>query len=164
MLEKTVSRCEVTTLNLNSLVRLESIVPDLHAADKESAIRAVVATLQGDPRVKDPDALLAGIFAREEMESTALGNFAALPHARTDAVEDIVLAIGRSRKGIPYGAGSREPVHLLFAMGTPKRMVQEYLRAVASLARLLKQDAFRTAVLDAASAQEILDALDRFQP
>lgn len=150
-------------MNLSSLVRPEAIVPDLRAADKETAIRTVVAALEGDPRIKDREALLKGIFAREEMESTALGNLAALPHARTDAVDDIVLAIGRSREGIRYGAKGQELVHLLFVMGTPKRMVQEYLRAVASLARLLKQEGFRSAILTANSAQEILEALDHFQ-
>jgi mannitol/fructose-specific phosphotransferase system IIA component (Ntr-type) len=150
-------------LKLSSLVRIEAVIPDLHAADKDSAIRTVAAALEGDPRVNDPEALVQGIFAREAMESTGLGNLAALPHARTDAVDDIVMAIGRSREGIAYGPKGEEPVRLIFCMGTPKRMVQEYLRAVASLARLLKQEAFRNAILQAGSAQDILDALDRFQ-
>ncbi len=150
-------------MKLSELVRPESILPNLKSREKREAIREVVMTLEGDPRVRDLDSLLEEIYAREEMESTGLGNLAALPHARTDAVSDVVLAVGRSREPIAYGGPDGDSVRILFVMGTPKRMVQEYLRAVAALARLLKQEAFRTAILEAETREEILSALERFQ-
>jgi mannitol/fructose-specific phosphotransferase system IIA component (Ntr-type) len=80
----------------------------------------------------------------------------AFPHARTDLVDRLVLGIGRSKPGIPFGYSS-ELVHLIFLVGVPQRMVTDYLVCVGSLARVVKQKARRDALLAAETAEEFVD-------
>ena len=79
------------------------------------------------------------LLARERVEPTTLGNGVAFPHARTDHVKRLVLAVGRSVSGVNFET-SGETIHFIFVIGTPRRMVTEYLALVGAMARLLRHD------------------------
>jgi mannitol/fructose-specific phosphotransferase system IIA component (Ntr-type) len=82
----------------------------------------------------------------------------AFPHARTDLVDGLVLGIGRSTAGIPFGYSS-ELVHLIFLVGIPQRMVTDYLVCVGALARVVKDKARRDALMAVETAEEFVEIL-----
>ena len=131
---------------------------DLTARDEQEAIRAVTAQLAGHPGVRDADQLAALVLEREKLSTTALGHGVAFPHARTAAVTEIVIAVGRSREGILFRE-SDQIVHFLFVIGTPSDRVAQYLALVGRLARLLKEEAIRAQLLAATTAEEFLTPL-----
>ncbi len=134
------------------------IAPDLAAASGEEAIRAVAALLRGHPAVDDVETLTRLVLEREKLSPTAMGHGIAFPHARTDGVREIVVAIGRSRAGVPF-QGADGPVHFLFLIGTPPNKVPQYLALVGRLVRLLKTNGLRTKLLEAATADDLRAAL-----
>lgn len=140
------------------LLNEQQIRLDLDARDATEAIRAVAALLHGNPAVIDARQLCEDVIAREQVNTTALSHGFALPHARTKAVSDIVLAVGRSHAGVSFGSGPA-PVRLIFLLGTPPQMISQYLGVVGGLARLLKDDAVRQCLLDAESPEEFIAAL-----
>jgi mannitol/fructose-specific phosphotransferase system IIA component (Ntr-type) len=73
-------------------------------------------------------------------------------------VKEIVLGIGRSKEGIRFG-DSGEPVHLIFMIGVPQQMIQDYLVCVGTLARLAKEDSIRAALLEAKTKAEFIEQL-----
>jgi mannitol/fructose-specific phosphotransferase system IIA component (Ntr-type) len=85
-------------------------------------------------------------------------NGVAFPHARTDLVDEIVVGIGRSRAGIPVGT-NQQRARLIFVIGVPERLVNDYLICVGALVRLVKDDAIRTALLESETPRQFLDAL-----
>ena len=85
-------------------------------------------------------------------------NGVVFPHARTDLVGQIVLGIGRSHAGIPFGQNGRR-ARLIFLIGVPQQLVNDYLICVGTLARLVKDDATRSILLQAETPREFLDAL-----
>ena len=85
-------------------------------------------------------------------------NDVVFPHARTDLVDQIVLGIGRSRAGIPFGQNATR-ARLIFVIGVPQQLVNDYLICVGTLARLVKDDATRSSLLNAETSREFLDAL-----
>jgi mannitol/fructose-specific phosphotransferase system IIA component (Ntr-type) len=143
---------------LPDLLDEKQITLELVARKKEDALREIVALLQTNGRVAEPEKFLDAIIARERTTSTIAEHGVAFPHARTDLVQQIVLGIGRSSEGIPFGK-SRELVRLIFVIGVPKQMIQNYLVCVGTLARLLKDDAIRTALLQAKTPTEFLEQL-----
>jgi len=143
---------------LADLLAEEHVTLDLRARTREEALREIVATMQGDGKVMEPDKLLAQVITREEAHSTFMGRGVAFPHARTDLVEQLVLGIGRSAKGVIFEPDG-EPVHLLFVIGVPRRMVAEYLVCLGALARLVKNEAIRAALLEAKNAGEFVERL-----
>jgi mannitol/fructose-specific phosphotransferase system IIA component (Ntr-type) len=130
---------------------------DLRTRAQEIAIRKIVQLLATDEQVNDPDKFLEQVLARERANPSAVEHGVAFPHARTDLVNKIVLGIGRSRAGIPFGVGGR--ARLIFLVGVPQRLVNDYLVCVGALARLLKDDEVRARLLDAETAEEFVATL-----
>nr|MBA2271588.1 PTS sugar transporter subunit IIA [Chthoniobacterales bacterium] len=130
----------------------------LRARTREEALREIVATMQGDGKVMEPDKLLAQVIAREEAHSTFMGRGVAFPHARSTLVTQIVLGIGRSRDGVPFGGGG-ELAHLLFVIAVPQQMVTDYLVCVGALARLVRDDETRAALDEATTPAEFVERL-----
>ena len=70
----------------------------------------------------------------------------------------MVLSIGRSTQGVWF-ENCGETVKLIFVIGTPKRMVTDYLSVVGGLARLLKGPKTRQKLLTATDTDEFIAAL-----
>jgi len=98
------------------------------------------------------------VLAREQVHPSAVEHGVSFPHARTDLVDQIILGIGRSRAGIPFGE-NRVRARLIFVIGVPRQLVNDYLICVGTLARLVKDDAIRSTLLQAESPREFLDAV-----
>ena len=131
---------------------------DVLATDKDQAILEVAGILKPEADVRDFDRFCRELLARDEMRSTAAGYGVAFPHARTDAVKEIVVAAGRCIDGVLFG---EESVHFIFVIGTPREKASEYLVTVGTLARLLRKEKIRTALLGASTPEEFIRVLDR---
>jgi len=134
------------------------IVLDIAATDKNEAILEVAGIVRSDPDLLDFGCFCQELLARDELRSTAAGYGVAFPHARTDAVRDIVIAAGRSAEGVRFG---EEMVHFIFVIGTPREKVSDYLVAVGTLARLLRTEKIRAALTKAKTPEEFIRALQR---
>lgn len=143
---------------LADLLEEKHVTLALTAATREAALREIVATMADDGRLTEPEKFLAEVLTREETTSTYVGHGVAFPHARTDLVQEIVLGIGRSAAGVPFGAED-ERAHLLFVIAVPRRMVTDYLICVGALARLTKEEKTRAAVMAAATESELVEIL-----
>ncbi|CAN5790226.1 PTS IIA-like nitrogen regulatory protein PtsN [soil metagenome] len=142
---------------LADLLDEQHVTLELRARTRDEALREIVATMTGEEKVRDSEAFLAEVIAREEKITTCVGHGVAFPHARTDLVSEIVLGIGRSREFIPFCNG--EDVNLIFLVGVPRRMVNDYLVCVGALARLVKDRRTREALMKTESAAEFLELL-----
>ena len=149
-----------TGVKVAALLRPETINLNLQARDKVGVLREVASLLSQSQRVANFEVFLDEILERERISSTALAYDVAIPHARTDQCNEILLAVGRSVAGVDFGVPNSQPVRLVFLIGTPKRMVTEYLRVVGNLARLLRQDALRAQLLTAPDAASFIQLLD----
>jgi mannitol/fructose-specific phosphotransferase system IIA component (Ntr-type) len=146
-------------MRISRYLREGQIILDLRAADKESAIKETAGALRQNPGVRCFDAFVHDIFERENFSTTGIGHGIGIPHARTEAVTDIVIALGRSASGIDFGSFDCKPARLIFVLGTPKRReLSLYLSVLARLTRLLERQAFRNTLLAAATPAEVLEA------
>ena len=107
--------------------------------------------------VRPPD-FLAQVLAREEAGATLTENGVAFPHARTELVDQIALAIGRSRAGIPWN-DQGERARFIFLLAVPQRLVNDYLILVGTLARVTRDQQQRDALFAAATPAEFIAIL-----
>src|SRR6476661_140372 len=131
---------------LNEILDPNLVVLELREQTAAEAILEIVERLRDHGLVHDFYKLADAVMEREGRASTNTGEGVAFPHARTDLVGRLVLGIGRSKAGIPFGYWS-ETVHLIFLVGVPERMVTDYLVCVGALARVVKDKARRDALL-----------------
>jgi len=151
---------EVTVVEVKGYIREELINLDLLSERKEDAIRELARLMESTQEMIDFDLFLEDVFERERLGTTGIGDGIAIPHARTDAVDQLVIALGRSARGVEFESLDGKKVKLLFLMGTPKGSVSHYLKILAQLTRLLKEGTFRDKLLEARD-KEIVVSLFR---
>ena len=97
---------------------------------------------------------------REREMTTAIGHGAAIPHGRIDEGSRVNGVLGICREGIDFDAPDGEPVKLVMLIVTPKGFDQEHLEVMATLAKMISDEAIRTrliAAIDANDAWEIIE-------
>jgi mannitol/fructose-specific phosphotransferase system IIA component (Ntr-type) len=147
-------------MQISSLLKPDQIKLELDQAKRCNAINEVAQLLQNNPNVTNFAGFYEELLARERIESTCLGNEIAFPHARTDSLKGMVLAVGRSTGGVWF-ENSSQNVKLIFVIGTPKRMVTDYLSVVGGLARLLKDATTREQLLTVQGVDEFIATLTK---
>lgn len=150
-------------MNLDDLLDPQHVDLGLTAQTKSEAIRTLVNLLAASGEIREPEVFLKDVLAREEASSTLAENGIAFPHARTDAVSKVAVAIGRSDEGVPFGENG-EPADLIFLIAVPRRLVNDYLVCVGALARILKDEARRVELLRAPTAEKFISQLQRVEP
>ena len=135
----------------------------LENTTKENVIKELAELLKNSENITDFDMFLKDVFEREKLGATGIGNEIAIPHARTDAVNNIIIAFGRSSQGVDFNGADGKPVKLVFLMGTPKKDINKYLQVLAYLTRLLKKESFRQKLLEAQNPGEILNAIKEIE-
>ena len=123
-----------------------------------NALRELIGLLEKTGSVQQPTAFLAQVLARENVNSTLAENGVAFPHARTELVDQISLAVGRSRARIPWN-DKGERARLTFVVAVPQRLVNDYLVLVGTLARITRNEQQRQALLAAATPAEFIETL-----
>src|SRR5476651_1271808 len=144
-------------LSLADLVNEAHVDLDLRTRIMTTALQKLIRLLGGDEKIRDPGKFLEQVIAREKISPTMVENEIAFPHARTELVDRIVLAIGRSGAGISFGPNG-ERARLIFLIGVPQQLISDYLVCVGALARLLKDAEVRQRLLSAETPREFADA------
>jgi mannitol/fructose-specific phosphotransferase system IIA component (Ntr-type) len=143
---------------LTDLLDEKQVILGLRSRKAPNGLREIIELLAQNGKIQNPEAFFEKVLAREEAHPSVVENGVAFPHARTDLVNEIVVGIGRSRAGIPFehnGVRAR----LIFVIGVPERLVNDYLICVGTLVRLVRDDAIRSALLHAQTSREFVDAL-----
>src|ERR1022692_1782569 len=145
-------------MSLASLLSADQIIPEMKATERWSAIVELIDLLVGLGKIKteDRESILASLKKREEEMSTAIGFGIAIPHARSDRIEEVVASFGRSSQGIEFDALDNAPVKFVFLLIVPKNRFQTHLRTLASIAKFLNDRSVRESLATAPSAEEIL--------
>ncbi|MEO5834989.1 MAG: PTS sugar transporter subunit IIA [Nakamurella sp.] len=142
------------------LITPELVGIDLTATDRDDVTRQLIDLMAAAGRVTDADGFHADVRAREAQMATGMPGGVGLPHARSEFVTVPSLAVGRVPAGVDFGAPDG-PANLIFLIAAPASGGSEHLKILASLARRLVHDSFRSSLLNAADATEVSDIVSR---
>jgi mannitol/fructose-specific phosphotransferase system IIA component (Ntr-type) len=143
---------------LADLLDKKQIALNLRARTQTEAMREIVQLLVANGKIDNPEKFLAQVSARELKNSTYADDGVAFPHARTELVDQFVLGIGRSVEGIPW-TGKGEVAHLIFLIGVPEKLINDYLVVIGAIARVTKDKPLRTLLLHAESVSEFIETM-----
>jgi fructose PTS system EIIBC or EIIC component len=134
------------------------VILRLRSRKLPNALREIIQLLGQNGKIENLEAFFEEVLAREQAHPSVVENGVAFPHARTDLANEIIVGIGRSRAGIPFGHNGVR-ARLIFVIGVPERLVNDYLICVGTLVRLVRDDATRSALLNAHTPREFIDVL-----
>jgi len=96
----------------------------LKSRRQANAPHEIIGLFEKTGSLLQPTDFLAQVLVRERVNSTLAENSVAFPHARTELVDQIALAVGRSRAGIPWN-DKDERAPLIFVLAVPQRLVKD---------------------------------------
>ena len=122
---------------LTDLVAPNAVVPALKANNKKKAIQelaARAAKLSGESE----RAILEVLMQREKLGSTGVGNGVAIPHGKLPKLGQLFGMFVRLEKPIDFDSLDGQQVDLIFLLLAPEAAGADHLKALARVARLLR--------------------------
>lgn len=149
-------------MKLKEFVVADAIVPDLQAASKEDAIRAMVASLKNSGAIPEADeeGIVSAILKREELGSTGIGNGVAVPHTKHPSVDRLVATVALSKSGVDFASLDGEDVFILFLLVSPPDRPGDHLRGLENISRHLRDQTFCSFLRQSTTNKDIVDLLD----
>ena len=139
------------------LLNKNFIIPDLQGQTKEEVINELIDLFKEDPRVIDLGKIRDAVLEREKIMSTGVGKGFAIPHGKTNAINDILAAFGKSNKPIEYDSLDGRPVNLVFLLVGKDNLVSKHIKLLSRISRMMNKDEFREKLINATTSEEILE-------
>ena len=111
--------------------------------------------------LNDQDVYKQGIYAREELSTTGIGEGIAIPHAQSEAVNAPGLAAMVVKDGVDYQSLDNQPAKLFFMIAVPKTGGNEHLQILAMLSQMLMDTDFKDSLINAQSVEEFMDLINQ---
>ena len=132
-------------MKITDFLSKKAISTDIKSAKKEEVIKELVDALvtAGDIEKRCRNKLIEALMTRESLGSTVIGQGIAIPHAKSDCVDNLIAAFGLSKKGVDFDSLDGEPAYIFFLLVAPQDSAGPHLKALARISRLLKDKYFR---------------------
>ena len=143
-------------MKITEILNENVVQTNLGGSTKEEIINAMIELAATSERVVDKERMRASIFEREKIMSTGVGSGFAIPHGKTDAVNDIVAAFAITAQPIDYQSLDDQPVRLVFLLVGRDNMVGPHIKLLSRISRLMNKEEFRKKLLEARTPVEVL--------
>ena len=135
----------------SELVRLDVDPP----GDKHAVIGLMADLIAATGRA-ERDGLEAGLLKREESFATGMPGGFAIPHCRTEAVDEAALGLLRLAEPVDFGSADG-PADLILGIAAPAGTDDQHLQLLAQLSRALIRPEFLADLRAASTPQQAAD-------
>lgn len=139
------------------LLSKDFIISNLQSKSKQDAINELINLFEKDARVIDIEKVRDAVLEREKIMSTGVGKGFAIPHGKTNAVNDILAAFGKANNPIDYDALDGQPVNLIFLLVGKDNLVSNHIKLLSRISRMMNKDEFRDKLNKAKTSEDILE-------
>ncbi|MCH8165631.1 MAG: PTS sugar transporter subunit IIA [Planctomycetes bacterium] len=149
-------------MKLLDIVVKKAIIPNLAAAERDSAIAEAIDALVSagalSPELRDD--FIKAVVKRENRGSTGFGHGVAVPHVKHPSISKMAVAIAVSQSGVEFNALDRQPVYSIFLLLSPEDQPEEHLDAMEAIFGNLSQERFRRFLRQARSVADIVTLME----
>ncbi|MGL4308223.1 PTS sugar transporter subunit IIA [Cetobacterium sp. SF1] len=151
----------VNIVKITDYMSKDLISLDLKGKNKEEILLELSELMSKSKNVSDKSSIYKALIEREKLGSTGIGKGVAIPHAKTDAVSGLTVAFGVSKEKIDFKSLDGENVNIFFVFASPFKDSQIYLKVLARISRLIREEEFRQKLLGCKTPEEILEIIDK---
>ena len=146
-------------MNLLDILSPECIRVPLQTTDKKAVIDELVDLLQASGKVADAAAVKHAVWSREMTRTTGIGYALAIPHGKSESVNDLAIAIGLPKEPIDFQSVDDKPVKLVVLLASPLDRTTDHIQMLARISKMMAVESFREATFAASSSQELYDII-----
>ena len=146
-------------MNLKKLLNKDLVCVDLPGKSKTEVIESLLDVIMKTGKIKDRDAALACILDREKKMSTGIQAGVAIPHGKTEAVDELLACVAIKKEGVDFESLDGRPSRIFIMTLSPVNKVGTHVQFLAEISRLLREEDAREKMVSAGSADELLDLI-----
>lgn len=125
-------------MRLTDLLTPTAIIPALKVSSKKQALQEL-ASKAAELTGQNERSILEVLVQREKLGSTAVGGGIAIPHGKLGKCEALFGLFARLARPVDFEALDGQPVDLIFLLLAPEDAGADHLKALARVARLLRE-------------------------
>jgi mannitol/fructose-specific phosphotransferase system IIA component (Ntr-type) len=145
-------------MDFSKILKPESVILGLEKGSKKDVIRQLVRALPLEGK-NGRDEILGAVLERERVMSTGIGRGVAIPHAKTDKVDGLMVVVGIADEPIPFDAIDGKPCRIFFLVVSDPGAASPHVRVLSHISRILNDPTHKEALEKAATREEVLAAL-----
>jgi len=145
-------------MTLTDLIAPDAVVPALTVNNKKQAIQEL-AVRAAELTGQNERAILEILLQREKLGSTGVGNGVAIPHGKLPKLGRLFGLFARLERPIDFEALDGQPVDLIFLLLAPETAGADHLKALARVARLLRDPNIARRLRDSRDADALYAVL-----
>jgi len=143
---------------LTDVVALDAIIPALKVNGKKQALQELAgraAQISGE----NERTIFETLLQREKLGSTGVGNGIAIPHGKLAKLGKLFGLFARLERPVDFEALDGQPVDLVFLLLAPEGAGADHLKALARVARLLRDPDIARKLRESRDAEAIYAVL-----
>src|SRR2546427_12586466 len=147
-------------MTITDLVAPEAILPALKVISKKQALQELAArasALTG----QNERSVFEVLLQREKLGTTAVGYGVAIPHGKLPKLNKLFGLFARLERPVDFEALDGQPVDLVFLLLAPEGAGADHLKALARVARLLRDADVARKLRDSRDAEALYAGLAR---
>ncbi|HZW39085.1 MAG TPA: PTS sugar transporter subunit IIA [Ignavibacteriaceae bacterium] len=144
-------------MKVSELLKKNFIIANLQGNTKEDVINELIDLFKNDPRVNDLEKVRSSVMEREKIISTGVGKGFAVPHGKTNSINEIIAAFGKTNNPLDYQALDNRPVNLIMLLVGRDNTVSIYMKLLSRISRMMNSDDFRKKLSEANTDDEIFE-------
>ena len=150
---------KLVNMNLKTVLTTDTVNLHLKGTTKEEIIDELLEILVQAGKVKDKNAARACVLDRERKMSTGMKHGIAIPHGKTDSVDDLVACMGISENPVDFDSLDQEPCRIFIMTLSPVDKTGPHLQFLAEVSLLFKSAEKRQEILKSSDKSEVIRIL-----
>ena len=149
-------------MRLVDILDIKCVMVPLKALEKNQAITELIDLLDRAGRLDDYDTALKAVMQRESVRSTGVGQGFAIPHGKSSAVDQLVMAVGKTSEPIDFESIDKKPVDIIFLLISPLDKTGPHIQALAGISRLMTDLPTRSRIDECSTAEQLYKLVTEF--
>jgi PTS system nitrogen regulatory IIA component len=145
-------------MDLSDLISAEAVLPSLKVNSKKQALQAVAERAAALTGLEERE-IFDTLVQREKLGSTGVGGGIAIPHGKPQKLGRMFGLFARLAKPIDFEALDDQPVDLIFLLLAPEGAGADHLKALARIARHLREPGIAAKLRSAADTTALYAVL-----
>jgi len=146
-------------MNLKKLLSEKNFLMHLNAQSKDEVLEEMTAYFVEVGLLEAREKALQALHERENKMSTGMQHGIAIPHAKTDAVTEMIILIALKKEGLEFQAMDGKPCTIFIMTLSPENRSGPHIQFLAEISRLLSEESIRNRLLSAQTPAEALAAM-----
>ena len=135
------------------------IAVNMGADSKDSAIEQLIHMLEKDNRINSLSEFRDSIYERENESTTEVGEYTAIPHGRSETVNENSVCIATLKKPVIWNFETKEEIDIIFMLAVKKDSTDTHIEILSELASKIMEEDFILNIKNAHNKNEIYNII-----